>query len=135
MPVNRYRIIIDTNLWISFLLSNNYGRLDNLIKKNKVIILFSRELLEEFNEVVCRPKFQKYFTQDKVDNLFISISGHSEFIDVISEVTICRDAKDNFLLALAKDGKADYLITGDKDLLVIEKFDGTKIISITEYLQ
>jgi predicted nucleic acid-binding protein len=52
---------------------------------------------------------------------------------VTSSVSLCRDKKDNFLLALAKDACADYLITGDKDLLVIKKFERTQIITITEY--
>ena len=44
------------------------------------------------------------------------------FIDIQSVVTVCRDPKDNYLLALAKDAKADFLITGDQDLLVLKIF-------------
>ena len=60
------------------------------------------------------------------------------FIDlknVQSIVTICRDPKDNFLLALAKDSKANYLLTGDNDLLDIKKFDKTKIITINNFFE
>lgn len=60
------------------------------------------------------------------------------FIDLIkieSIVTVCRDPNDNFLLALAKDGKADYLLTGDNDLLVIKKLGKTKIIKIVEFME
>ncbi len=60
------------------------------------------------------------------------------FIDLIkveSVVTICRDIKDNFLLALAKDGNADYLLTGDKDLLVLQKFGKTKITTIANFIE
>ena len=65
------------------------------------------------------------------------LSSFEPFIDLIevkSIVTICRDPKDNFLLALAKDGKADYLITGDKDLLDLKKFGKTKIKTITNFI-
>ena len=48
---------------------------------------------------------------------------------------VCRDPKDNFLLALAHDGKADYLLTGDNDLLVMKKFGRTKIVKISEFLK
>ena len=51
-----------------------------------------------------------------------------------SILEICRDPKDNFLLALAQDGKATHLITGDKDLLIIQKIGITKILTIAEYL-
>ena len=58
----------------------------------------------------------------------------TDLIEVASIVTICRDSKDNFLLALAKDGKADYLLTGDKDLLELKKFGKTKIEKITTFI-
>lgn len=51
-----------------------------------------------------------------------------------SDVTICRDEKDNFLLALAKDSGADYLITGDKDLLILKTIEKTKILTIVDFL-
>jgi uncharacterized protein len=54
-------------------------------------------------------------------------------VSIISDVQICRDDKDNFLLNLAVDGKADFLITGDKDLLVLEKINKTKIITIKNF--
>ena len=50
-----------------------------------------------------------------------------------SEVEVCRDPNDNFLLSLAKDGQADFLITGDKDLLVIQEFEGTRIVTFKEF--
>jgi uncharacterized protein len=55
-------------------------------------------------------------------------------VHVVSDVAICRDPKDNFLLSLAKDGKATHLITGDKDLLDIKVFGKTKIVTIADYL-
>lgn len=54
-------------------------------------------------------------------------------MQVSSVVDICRDEKDNFLLALAKDSKADYLITGDADLLTIKKFEHTEILTYIEF--
>ena len=57
-----------------------------------------------------------------------------DLIEVQSVITFCRDPKDNFLLALAKDGKADYLLTGDKDLLILTKFGKTKIKTITTFI-
>ncbi len=54
--------------------------------------------------------------------------------EVTSDITICRDSKDDFLLSLAKDGKATHLITGDKDLLDIKFFERTKIVAIANYL-
>ncbi len=61
------------------------------------------------------------------------MNSFSEKIDIHSNVEICRDKKDNFLLKLAKDGHADYLITGDNDLLVLNPFEQTKIITIRQF--
>ena len=65
------------------------------------------------------------------------LNAFGAFIDLIeikSSVSVRRDPKDDFLLSLAKDGKADYLITGDKDLLNLGKFKKTKILTITDFL-
>ena len=61
------------------------------------------------------------------------IEGYVELVLLIREVDICRDSDDNFLLALAKDGKANFLITGDKDFLALKLFEKTKIISLTNF--
>ena len=47
----------------------------------------------------------------------------------------CRDVKDNYLLALSKDADADYLITGDKDLLVLKQFENTLIVTLAQFLE
>lgn len=134
MPKRRSRVIIDTNIWISFLLTNNLSRLDKLFTQDVIVLLFSEELLEEFIEVSKRPKFKKYFSQTDMDFLLSAIHNKAILVDVKSRVKQCRDSQDDFLLSLAKDGKADYLITGDKDLLDIGAFGKTQIISIAGFL-
>lgn len=130
----KHRIIIDTNLWISFLLTKDLSKIDSLLKGSHALLLFSQELLEEFVEVAQRPKFKRYFSQQDIKNLLAKINTKAEFIAIKSHIALCRDPKDNFLLSLAKDGKASYLITGDKDLLVLKKIGKTEILTITDYL-
>ena len=134
MPKLKDRVIIDTNLWISFLINNDYFKLDKTLSDKLATLLYSQELIDEFIEVAQRPKFRRYFSADDLQALLLAMSDRAIFIDVSSTVTVCRDEKDNFLLALAKDGKASHLITGDKDLLVLKRFGKTKILTITEYL-
>ncbi|HOZ88542.1 MAG TPA: putative toxin-antitoxin system toxin component, PIN family, partial [Bacteroidia bacterium] len=69
-----------------------------------------------------------------INRILEGINSHSDFIHVKTVIRICRDEKDNFLLALCEDGKADYLITGDEDLLILKKFKKTTILKISEYL-
>jgi len=134
MPKKKDRIIIDTNLWISFLLTNDFSKLDEIFSAKLITLLFSQALLEEFIGVAQRPKLKKYFSLKDLEKLLSQIKNVAEFIEVTSDVQICRDPKDNFLLALAKDGTATHLISGDKDLLDIKEFDNTKIITMTNYL-
>lgn len=129
------RIILDTNLWISFLISDRFQELDPLLQSGDIVLLFSSELMEEFLEVTKRPKLKKYFTESDTKALLNKINTFAELILVKSTVTACRDEKDNFLLSLAIDGNANYLITGDSDLLTMESFHKTKIITWADFIK
>ena len=129
------RIVIDTNIFISFLISDTYGKLDQRIQNNQCRIILSVELLEEFLDVVSRPKFKKYFSNKSVTMLLEGLQEYADLINVKSKVNVCRDKKDNFLLNLCVDGKADFLITGDEDLLVLKKYKKTTILKISDYLK
>ncbi len=131
---NPSRIILDTNLWISYLISNRLIKIDLLIEQGKIRLIFSEESLQEFIAVASRPKFRKYFSEEDIKELLGLFDYYGELEEVHSVVEVCRDPKDNFLLALAKDSQADYLITGDKDLLEIKQFESTQIITFSDLI-
>ena len=91
-------------------------------------------MLDEIDRVSIFPKLKKYFSAHAVEEMLLSLEDYIDLIQVSSKVDICRDPNDNFLLALAKDGKADYLLTGDKDLLELKNFGKTKIKTITSFI-
>ena len=128
------RIIIDTNLWISFLITKNFTKLDEIIFSGKCVLVFSQELLEEFLTVARRPKFRRFFSSSDIEEILETIEEYAEFIEVSTPIEVCKDPKDNFLLSLSVDGKADFLITGDNDLLILTKFRKTTIITISDFL-
>ena len=134
MPNKANRIILDTNLWISFLIFKDLSKLDSLLFDKKIVLIFSDELLDEFLEVTKRPKFKKYFSKKDIETIVNSIDEYAEFVTVKSKINSCRDPKDNFLLSLAKDGKANFLLTGDTDLLEIGFFENTSIQTISGFL-
>ena len=134
MLKRKSRIVIDTNIWISFLLTKDFSSFDKLVSNPNMILLFSDKLLEEFIEVARRPKFKKYFSQSDLEELLIQMRENGEFILVKSTTTICRDPKDNFLLDLCKDGEASHLITGDKDLLDLKSYGKTQIITLKKFI-
>ncbi|MBD2599406.1 MULTISPECIES: putative toxin-antitoxin system toxin component, PIN family [Microcystis] len=112
------KVIIDTNLWISFLIGKQLAK--------TLLPIFSPQLLNEINLVTKRPKLQKHFPQSKVQELLELVNIIGLCIETKSKINICRNAKDNYLLALAKDSQADFLITGDQDLLILQQFGITK---------
>jgi len=97
-------------------------------------ILISQELLEEIVEVAERPKFRRYFDLFELADLLVKLEQKTELVQVSSQVNICRDDKDNFLLSLAIDGSATHLLTGDKDLLVLHPLFEVQILTIADYL-
>ena len=129
------KVIIDTNLWISFLIGKELSQLKALIVEDEVQPVFSEESLEELKLVTQRPKLQKYFPKEKVDELLHFLKAVSVLVKIESKVAICRDPKDNYLLAMAKDSQANYLVTSDQDLLILEKFYDTKIITYRKFFQ
>jgi putative PIN family toxin of toxin-antitoxin system len=129
------RVVIDTNLWISFLITKDFTKLDEIIFSRQGILVFSQELLDEFLEVAKRPKFRRFFSNADIEEILETIEEYADFVKVQSKVEVCRDLKDNFLLSLSIDGNADFLLTGDKDLLDLIKFGETRILTISNYLQ
>jgi len=129
------KLIIDTNLWVSFVISRKLNLLDPLLFAGNARLLFSTELITEIQETITKPRLKKYFGTNALEEMLSAFESFIDLIEVESIVTICRDSKDNFLLALARDGKADYLLTGDNDLLDLKKFGKTKIITITNFIE
>jgi len=129
------RAIFDTNVWISYLIGRQLKNITKLIVDKKIELILSDQLILEVKEVTSRPKFRKYFKSEKVEELlvFMGIMGTNYPIRKIPQ--ICRDPKDNFLLGLISESDADYLVTGDKDLLSLNPFKNTKILEPVEFEQ
>jgi len=135
MPQKEISVIIDTNLWISFLINKNFSILDQLIRKGRVKILFDSELKLEIISVATRPKFKNIISNEQLFKLIDLIDVYGEIISVSTKINECRDVKDNFLLSLAVDGNAHILITGDNDLLVLKNIKSTRILKMAEFIE
>ncbi len=127
------RVVIDTNIWISFLIGKS---LDNLVGKieNTVTVLTCDEQLEELFEVLERPKLEKYFTPEKKRFLLHYLSRKAEWVKVAAHTDACRDKKDNYLLEMALSAEADCIVSGDEDLLVLDPFENIRIVNYSEFL-
>lgn len=90
-------------------------------------MIFLIESIREFIDVASKPKFKKYFSKEDIESILEYFDQFRTLVEVKSGLKICRDSKDNFLLHLSVDAKADFLITGDQDLLIIGTMENTKI--------
>ena len=134
MPANkRIRVIIDTNLFISFLIGKRLATLKEKLTNSAIELIFSNQHILELKLVTDRSKFKKYFNQKDVNELIDLLFSIGKIVHVIKEPEVCRDPKDNFLLGLADNAKADYLVSGDKDLLEMVEYKKTKIVTADSF--
>ena len=127
------KVIIDTNLFVSFLIGKQLQGLEGLLINFRIELIFAEQNIQELRIVTQRPKFKKYFKAEDIIDLIELIKAIGQIYTIDKVPIICRDPKDNYLLELARKGKADYLVTGDTDLLEIGKYKGTKIVTIKEF--
>ena len=133
MTTKSIKVIFDTNVWISFLNGKKLSIIKNHIENSSIIIVITNQLLEEIKIVTARPKLQKYFAEEIVNEFIQLLETISINVAIKPTHFINRDEKDNFLLDLIDFSKADYLVTGDKDLLENNPFKTAKIVSPSDF--
>lgn len=131
------RVAIDTNVLISAVIKpqNRMGLILVRLRKGDYVLLYSEELLDELTEVMARPKLRKYGLNAETASAVIdTILTKGEAVELLTVLDVCRDPDDNLLLSLAVDGKADHVVSGDKDLLDLVEIQGIPIITPTAFL-
>ena len=128
------KIVLDTNLFISILLrSPSLVLLAGSIRSGKIRLIVSPAQMAELTEVLGRPKFD--FHPADIKELLDWIRRETLLVTPSEKYRkISRDPKDDFILAAALAGKADAVVTGDKDLLVLDSVEGIPILSATKFL-
>ena len=129
MKPKNIKVIIDTNVWISFLIGKKVYLLKDLIINEQIKIVYCEQLLIEIKEVTSRPNIKKYFPKEAVAELLDLLELIGARYEIKPIHFINRDPKDNFLLDLIDISKAEYLITGDNDLLLHNPFLTASIIT------
>ncbi|MEO5650410.1 MAG: putative toxin-antitoxin system toxin component, PIN family [Ginsengibacter sp.] len=129
MKAKSIKVIFDTNVWINFLIGKRLASIKEYIISGQITIIIAPQLLIEIKEVTGREKLKKYFPKESVDELIELLETIGELIEIEPVHFINRDPKDNFLLDLIDSSKADYLVTGDKDLLEHNPFKTAIIIT------
>ncbi len=133
--MTRERVGIDTNVLISGLLSTTSTpakAVDRAVTKAQLVATL--ETLRELIEKLHSPKFDPYVRRERRDALLERVASLVEIIDVLQPIRASRDAKDDKFLEAAVNGRADVIVTGDKDSLDLNPFRGVAIVTPAEYL-
>lgn len=129
-------MVVDTNAWLSAFLNPDSvvgRRLLRLRRSSRFVLVFSRELQDEILRVLStKPYFTARVSPANLARIRRRVARFAPVVAVRSVVRVCRDPHDNFLLALCQDAAADFLISGDKDLLVLGEFGSTEILTWAE---
>ncbi len=128
------RVILDTNVLLSAILktASTPGAVVRLVTA-KHVMLTSAETQEELRRVLTKPYFQRVTTDRIKRNVEVMLVA-SELVIITATVTACRDPMDDKFLELALNGQANIIISGDKDLLAMTAYRGTRIITPAEFL-
>jgi putative PIN family toxin of toxin-antitoxin system len=129
------RCVFDTNTIVSGVLfeRSKPGRAFlRAIKHGEVLL--SRSTLEELAEVLLRPKFDRYVTSSEREEFLEAFVDRATWVEPSEEIHLCRDPKDDKSLEPAIGGNADFVISGDGDLLALHPFRGISIMTSAEFL-
>jgi putative PIN family toxin of toxin-antitoxin system len=129
------KVVLDTNVLVSALIKAGKPReLFEKLSKGKHLVL-SKAILGEFLEVVEDPRVAMYTSEQEI-TLFLSILGNAATIVRVKSrfKAVKEDPDDDMIVRAAKDGKADYIVSGDKHLLALKEFKGIKILTVDEML-
>lgn len=130
------RLVLDTNVIVSALLrSASLPRQVVEVARRDHTILISGPTLNETIGVLRRPKLAPYINIAERDAFLQIFSDESEFVIITDDIDACRDPGDNKFLELAVSGKADYIITGDADLLTLHPYRDVRIVKAADFLE
>jgi hypothetical protein len=134
------KVILDTNIYVSALLARHGipGRIYRAWQDRRFLVVTSSEQLGELVQTLAYPRIRRRYpiTDTVVDDLLSLLKSEALLVPVVTAVEAeqLRDPKDQFLLTMAIESGADILVSGDQDLLVLERFSATQILTPRSFL-
>jgi uncharacterized protein len=129
------RVVIDTGVLVSAaLLPRSVPRqaFDRAVSRGTLLI--SEFTLGELEDVLRRPKFSRYVSEEHRLELLEALVRESELVEITASISDCRDPRDNKFLELGVSGSASHIVTGDADLLALHPSRGIRIITPKDFL-
>lgn len=128
------KVILDCNIWISFLIGHQAQWIQQILTDTRFDVYVCDELLEEIHDVSSRPKIRTRISDEELDDFFRIIYAfcHTAKIKQKAQSEI-RDPKDLYLLSLAESINANYIVSGDADLLDLKQHNQTKLLKLADF--
>jgi putative PIN family toxin of toxin-antitoxin system len=132
------RAVVDVNILVRALIKphGTVGPVLRRLRDGAFTLLYSEAILEELLDVLSRPRIRaKYrLVDDDIETMLLLILLRGEPVVPNRRITSCRDPLDNKFLEVAAAGKADVIVSGDQDLLVLSPFEGIAVVSPAAFL-
>ena len=129
------RCVFDTNVLISALLfdkSKPAQAFFAILSNGEVLV--SADTISELNEVLSREKFDKYLTEEARELFLRSLLQNARLVEVHEKIRARRDPKDDKFLELAVNGAANFVVSGDGDLLALHPFRNVQIFTLEAFV-
>ena len=126
-------IVVDTNVWISGLIfGGKPGKIIELFAEKRLVVVSSEQLLSELRRKITE-RFPLFLPQ--LELLEASIRKDAEIVRLGGRtIRVSRDPKDDMFIETAVQGRCEYIVSGDKDLLVLRNYDTVEIIKPADFL-
>lgn len=136
-PECKFNIVLDVNWYVSACISSQSRRtLFKSILQNPLLkVYYSNELLREFERVICQPRFRKFIRMGHIRRFAELGRSHTHKVHCPVFPSVVRDPNDNYLLGVCDCCAADFLVTGDKDLLDLKRYNHTLIVSMNKFTE
>ena len=130
------RVVLDTNTLISALLfRGSLARLVELWQHNRFTPIFSKETFGEFKSVLAYPKFSLTAQEIRII-IQEDVLPYFEVVDVVEQLRgICRDSDDDKFISSAVSASAEFIVSGDRDLIDLALYESIRIISPSDFLK
>lgn len=128
------KIILDCNIWISFLIGHKAQWVQRILTDLRFDVYACDELLEEIHNVSSRDKIRARVSDEELDDFFRIIYAFCRIVKIEQKAqSEIRDPKDLYLLSLAESIGADFVISGDADLLDLKQHKQTKMLKLADF--
>jgi putative PIN family toxin of toxin-antitoxin system len=132
------RTVVDTNILVRAVI-NPRGSVRPVLQRlseGAYTILYAPPMLEELADVLARPRIVGRYgiTGAERDAALATIVAGGQLVVPTRRIAVCRDPKDNVFLEVAVAGRADVIVSGDDDLLVLSPFEGIPIVGAATFL-